>query len=69
MAQIKLQVWDDGKHQNIVKITATVKEDKLTSIQFRYLEPDGSTVDFPVHGKADGEGKEVKRILWTQCYK
>ena len=64
MAQNKLQVWDDGKHQNIVKISATVKEDKLTSIQFGYLESVG-----PRHGKADGDVKEVKGILWTQCCK
>ena len=57
MAQNKLQVWDDGKHQNIVKIIVAVKEDKLFSTQFRYLEFDGRTVDFPVHGKVDGEGK------------
>ena len=57
------------KHQNVVNITATMKEDKLTLIQFWYLESNRSTVDFPVHGKADVEAKEVKRILWMQCCK
>ena len=69
MTQNKFQVWDDVKHQNIVNITAIMKEDKPTLIQFRYLESNRSTVDFPVHGKADDEGKEVKRILWMQCCK